>query len=276
MNMNIRHTASRIAFANDAALAGVTPQAETPAFDYSEQREFFEPADVAKAEERAQAIATNLKIKVIAFDQDWPEGAGAMILPLARNETRVVEKDGKKVEETGRKTHAIVVWPYFPPELVRNANGGESYIRSLVQSDQAASVLNPFRRQDWAKDSLDVSSCPVTLQDHIEGMRGDRGVIAPYFEACKVILPQLKEKSKAFAAFTPPYLRQLLQSAPMARQLAPKLEERGMFAIIIDKLEAYTKAKGGNVEIYQKWRDTRDQEAEVNLDDLNLDDLKTA
>lgn len=268
-------TAIRFA-ADDGAASGGTAEAATE-FNYSESREFFEPADLEKAQARANAISQNMPdVSVIGFSGDWPAGAGACILPLARNEARDVLKDGKPTgeKETYRKTYAVLVWPYFPYEAVVAANGGEAYLRTVLQADQAAAILNPLRRQRWEKSEFDTSSCPTSLQDHIEGMRGDRGIIAPYMEAAKKLLPKLKEMSAAFAAFTPQSLRQILQSKPMAMQFAPKLEEKGFWLGIIDKLEAVTKADGGNVEIYQRWRDTRDQEAEIDLDTLTLDDLK--
>lgn len=269
---------SNIMRAADAG-AGSAPATENTAseaataFTYNEDREFFSASELEKAAARAQEIANNVPgIRVLNFTADWPEGAGAAILPLARNET---VQDAKGNKENKRVLKAILVWPIYSLDAIQNATGGEDYLRSIVLSDQAAAILNPMRRQSWeGENGFDVSSCPVTLQDHIEGMRGDRGVIAPYMEAAKLLLPKLKESSAAFAAYNPHTLRQMLQSSAMAKQLAGALEAKGFFVKIIDKLEAITKQLGGNVEIYQRWRDTRDQEAATDLADFDLDDLK--
>lgn len=277
MKRFLLNTPTRLFAADAGAATGEAPQTATgtttePAkFEYNEAREFFMPDESAKAEARVNEIASNLpNITVLSFDGEWPEGAGVCILPLSRNEK---VKDAQGQEQSMRKLHAIQVWPWHTLASIRNSAGGEAYIEQVIRAEQAASILNPMRRQRWEKGEFDVSSCPVSLQDHIEGMRQDKGVIAPYMEACKVLLPQLKEKSKIFAAFTPQYLRTLLQSKPMAMQFNAKLEEKGFFVELINTLKQITTLQKGNTEIYDRWIATRDAEQEVSVDDLDLDDL---
>jgi hypothetical protein len=251
-----------------------TPTASEPAkWVYDEDRYFFGPNESDKAVEMAQKIADS-GTKVIQLEGDWPVGAGFAILPIARNETVKTTVDGKVEEITKRKLHAVLLWPFYGLDSLQTAQGGADYVSQVVQADQAARILNPLRRQRWEKGEFDISSCPKLISEHIEGMAGDRGVIKPYLEAAKELLPVLKEKyPKVFGSFTPALLRTFLQSKAAATAFSAQLETKGLFVQIIGKLESITAKAGGNVEIYQRWRETREQDEAINVDDVSLDSL---
>lgn len=249
---------------------------------YEGDRHFFEVGadNMAKCSLMAQAIAvqvnpeTGKQFKVIVFDKEWPSDAGAAILPLARNEERVI--DGEKA--TKRILHAVMVWPYFGIESVQSHKDGAGYLRELVQEDQASRILNPTRRQPWEKMSDTdwanvLASCPATVSGHIEGMAADRGTVKAYMEAAKDLLPHLKKMHAVFAQMQAPFLRQLLSSAALAKSFAAGLEAKGFFVGLIDKLEAITKAKGMPTDIYTQWRETRDEAVIESVDDLDIASL---
>lgn len=259
----------------------VTPTPAPEPWKYQGERLYFEPAEIQKAAETATAISqqvdetTKRPITVLTYQGDaWPTGAGIAILPLARNEDFNVTSSGGKVEKVTRRVmHAVVVWPWFTSEAVMTHKDGGDYIRSVIQDDQAARILNPLRKQRWEKGEFDLSGCPKALSDHIEGMAADRGTVKAYMEAAKELLPHLKKMHAIFAQMTPQFLRQLLSSAALARSFSAKLEEKGFFTGLIDKLEAITKKAGGNLDIYIQWRVTRSEAAAASVDDLDLAQL---
>lgn len=267
-----------MAIANVTTPTNMTPAVPAVPKVYEGDRQFYPagPEGEAKATEVTKWIAgqtnpeTNKPFNVKVYDKgEWPIGAGYAILPLARNEERTV--DGEKT--TKRILHAVLVWPYFGIEAVQAHKDGNEYLSQLVQEDQAARILNPTRRQPWEKDVFNIEACPQSLNDHIEGMAADRGTVKAFMDAAKVILPKLREAHPAFKQMQPPFLRQLLSSKALATSFSAGLEAKGFFVGLIGALETVTKAAGGPVDIYQQWRDTRDEQVIEALDDLDLASL---
>lgn len=257
---------------------GAAPAVPEP-FAYNEDRYFFTASDLEKGgalvnQIAAQKDAAGLPVyNVVSWSEAWPENAGLTILPLARNETR---NKGTAQEETSRRCYAVLVQPFWGLDAVMSHPKGAEYLSQIIQADQAARMLNPMRKQDWEHGKFDASGCPKSLSDHIEGMAADGGAVKTYNEIVKLLLPSLKQMAAVFKNFTPAILRQYLSNAAVARNFAAQLEDNGFWLKIIDKLEAEAKARGMNAEIFQQWRDTRDQQVEVDLAELDLSSLSFA
>ncbi len=87
------------------------------------------------------------------------------------------------------------------------------------------------------------------------------------------MLPSLKGISPVFKNFTPALLRQYLSNAPLARSFSAEIEDSGFWLKIIDEMEAAAKKAGMNAEVFQQWRDTRDEQAKIDLTKLDLSKL---
>lgn len=241
------------------------------------EREFFAPADLGKMKERAKFLVTTPHngrlIYMAGWSTEWPEGAGGAILPLAKN----FKKPG---EDTATRTiYGILVYPIWPADayLAQNdageplVTGGEDYVKQLVLSAQAVAILNPLRRQNVETNvGLTFDGLPSSMAQHIEGMDTERGTVKAYMEAAKEYLPTLKKRHMMFNQFTAPILRQMCSNANAAKEFSAGFEQRGGWLHIIDILEKITIRQGGNPEIYQTWRDTRE---DAKSDDQDLADM---
>lgn len=263
--------------AADTGAGTAETQAPAPVkFEYDEDRYFFPVSEREKGSAFVNQIASQTnekgeaKYAIVPWEGDWPEDAGISVLPLARNFTF---NKGTADEKTERVCYAVEVWPYWELDAVMKHPKGAEYLSQIIRADQAARILNPMRKQDWEHGKFDPAGCPKTLNDHIEGMAADGGAVKTYNEMAKLLLPSLRNMAVVFKNFTPAYLRQLLSNAAVARTFSAKLEDGGFWLQIIDQMEAEAKKQGLNAEIFQTWRDTRNQQAEVDLDQLDLSKL---
>lgn len=270
--------ANDIVTTNEGSNADTTQETNASAnadtFKYEGERYVFGPAEMDKAGELAQKI--NATVPVIQYPgANWPNGAGVALIPMANTQKRTVLVDGKPTEEKYRKTHAVLAWPIFPlDQIIALGAEGAKYLENLTQADQMQRILGPIRKQEWDNlDKLDLSSIVDTLQAHIEGQQAGQGIVKAFNDAAIKLLPSLKKMHKLFAAFTPQQLRQYLSSKALATAFNADIEAKGFWLGIIDKLEAITKEAGGPVEIYQQWRDTRDEATIDDLDTISLDNL---
>ena len=238
-------------------------------FEYNGDRLYFTPDELPKMVEVAEKIKETTGKPVHAWADEWPEGAGGAILPLSKNEPF---KDDKGNEEKRRVLYAVLVWPLWSMETIRNADGGDEFLRSMVADAQAARNIAPLRRQDIESGAIDTDGLPRTVVDFIEGA-GDRGIVKPYTEAVKLLLPKLKSMHAVFAHLTPAILRQYLSNAMLASSFNERLEREGFFLGIIGKLREIAVKQGNNTEIFDRWIETRNEAQMEDFDTLSLDKL---
>lgn len=256
-----------------------TQSAEATALNIGD-RHFFKPQQANEAQTFVQQIAQTDKYVVTyqgTEQEPWPTGAGCAVLPIARREDKINERgqsEGKHVVQYG-----VLVWPYFPPEtLIGDAFGSvdkdtREYLESLIESDQAARILNPLRKQEITRANIDVSSLPRTVKDHLEGVQTAHGMLKAYNEIAGDFIKALREKSPAFKPFTPQLLRSYLQSAEMARSFNAALEEKGFWTMLLDKMETAAQEKGLSTAVFKHWREQRDEADKIDLENLDIADL---
>lgn len=261
---------------NAAAIAATSAPTQEGAkeepFKYEGERYTFGPAEMDKAEELAAKINAS-GVPVVQYPREvWPQGAGVGLIPLAKTEERTVVSEGKATSEKYRKTHAVLAWPVFPVEMILQAGpDAVAYLGSLSAADQMQRILGPLRKQDWANPgALDLSSIVDTLQAHIEGQQAGQGIVKAYNDAAIKLLPTIKKMHALFAHFTPQIMRQYLSSKALANAFSKEIEDKGFWVGLIDKLENVAKSNGAPTDIFQQWRETRD---EATIDDLDSIDL---
>lgn len=311
--MNRFSLLSGIRFAADAGVAtgtaeapaAATPTDPTPAAadptKYDGSRLFYPGADkLAEAIAKAQEIARQ-NIRVVPWGSEevkdangnvtgtrnkpgvtWPQGAGAAIIPVAKNVERTVpklDKDGKPTGETSkvneRQVFTVLLWPLYSLDQIASHKDGDAFLRELVFNTQANAVLTPLRRQRVDKGELDITSLPSTLDEVVEGTAGERGLYKSYNELAKPMLDKLKGLpfGRAFSHMTPQFLRQYLSSAAMAKSFSPEFEAKGFWTKVLDSFIVAAKAKGLSTEVFDQWKATRDAAEDIDLSSVDVSSL---
>lgn len=290
---DVTHVENQTAPQVTAPEAPAAPVAEQPAnqppqeteeteFVASSERRFYTPQQGNEAQSFLATIPRH-RYYVITYEgtpeAPWPDGAGCAVLPIAKREPGA---DGVNVN----RLYGFIAWPYFAlQELVGVLPEGmtdeaKKYLSSMVENDQATRILNPLRKQEIEKAigpdgkvKLDLTGLPRTVKEHLEGVQTSHGMLKGYNEVAKDYLAALKKSNALFKNFTVQMLRQFMSSSAMARSFNAQVEEIGYWSQLIDKMEATAKERGLPTEIFEQWRNTRDEGDEIDLSSLSIDDL---
>lgn len=273
----------------DATTTTAEPEDTREVIPYS--RTFFPATDKAKAAEligkmlNKTAVDDNkqpIKLEVYGYKSDgtkvleWPEPAGVMFLPFARNRETTQTVDGKPETVKQRVYYGYLVWPWYDFKLAMAHKDGEQFFADLWADKQADMAMLPLRKAPFENlgktvkvkladgtevqkaFELDLSSVPVTLDKYLSIGGAERGIVKPFAEIGPKILDALKKKYPFLAPVNIHVFRQLLSVKAIAMQMFPKVETAGLFVAVIKKLSETAVKAGQSRELFDRWIETRD------------------
>ena len=248
-----------------------TAQAEVPATETAEvaetgsddfttediKRRFFSPEQLQDHGvpyiNKIQSLGVPVKRN---FDpqQDFPSGYGLGVIPISKREN----------EQNVLVSVAVCAIPDLA--LVANDEEGQKFIRTAVIDTFMNKAANAFRER---ADGTVAASAPYSLEDFIT--RRTRGesvktftTLAPHF------VKALKQKGLKF--LTAQLLRQILQSASFAGQIAATVPQE-KWVDVLDIMIGKASEAGLDTQILENWKSTRNEAELQSIEDEDFTDL---
>lgn len=262
--------------------APATDAPVTFAWDDVAQRKFFEPEELTP--ENFVAYRTNVQglcaaseIPYVTFadlGKELSPGFGIAVMQV--QETVKVTIEG--VETNQRQCVAITEWPVPTMQTILADETGKEFISRTLSGECMTQIVRTFQKGrekgDFTSDEI-VSEAPFALADFVS-RREREGLFKVYNEIAKPWLDVLRTnfpQVKFFKQLSPAILRDCLSNAAYAAGLAPQLESRGQFVVILEKMAAYATSKEKSRAIFDTWLETRDDGTTASLDEIDFSDL---
>lgn len=248
------------------------PVAETEAAPvFPNVRRYFTHEQLADVEAIAD-LAMNCEIPVTQFDGEFAAGGIIAVVPITErvDNPEAVKKEGEKQKQMDVVRH-VLVWPISSLETCLDKFSDE--VSKLIYAAQTDVIAKASKQgvKDFAE--LNTKNVPTSLQDLI-GTK-DRARYKAYNDVCPPFVAQIVQwNPQRFAHIKAPILRQYCENAALASSVVPDLEAKGIFVKVIEKMKIAAENEGLNVEIFDEWLETRDQQELAELDlDVDLDTL---
>ncbi len=223
-------------------------------------RRFFSPEDLTDAQKAVDQVQEHVPAKMVQWNfnpekDEVPSGYGLAIVPISQ----------RKLGGEGNETIGVVIAAVPDPSLIAGHEKGPEFIREVITDFFLAKVANAARPK-----ASGTSTLPFSIIDYIERRRG-RESLKVFTELAPIYVKALREKG--LKMLTQALLRQILQSKVFAEQFNRKLEAKGFWSGVLDKMVEKAKVKGLDPAVLVNWHDTRELAEAIDIDDLDVDEL---
>lgn len=199
---------------------------------------------------------------------------------------RAKDEDGNAVNVT----RAFVVHPAPSLDILLADENGRAMVESVIQKELNHRFVRSLRPvigdfgQDSAKVADAVAQMPTSLEHYLDRRGGGSSAALEAFNTLwRPILDELRARIPALkrAKITKPELQRALSNAAFASYHYQRLEDAGLFEIILKALIMASNRRGMDATQMQAWLDNRanesyvidDETDEIDTDALDLDAL---
>lgn len=224
----------------------------------SVKKVYFSADKLKNAQKEIERVLKICEVANLSADTTWdqekgiPENYGIAIVPIRG---RTGNGDTKT---TGVRFAAI-------PEigLIEKAENGKSFIHDTIVDKLIAKVANATRSE---------SVVPFSVESFISSNRPE-GLLKTFNELCKIFRKPLAEKMGAKGKlFTNQVFRSCLENAKFAESEF-KNWPQSVWEAILDKMIAKANEMGLNDEILVQWKNSRNDLAEIEVEEIGIEDL---